>query len=443
MNWLRKHNIKNPNKKFINDLTFGEVYERVIELTQKLSAYVKDEKRVAIYSNNSVDMALFFLAFQFLEKEVLMLNVRLTDEEIRIQLDSLEIRTVFSYDNKFISFHQVYQSKKNESGLSEDFDKESTAVIMNTSATTGKVKSVPLKWKQLYNHVKASQEALGVTQEDNWLVTLPMYHVSGLTILLRSLYNGTQLTILEQFNEERVIGLIEEGNINMLSIVPTMLNRIIDKIEKHKLRVVLLGGEFIPKALVEKGILRSIPIYKTYGMTETTSQSTTFSVLEYPEKIDSVGLPLKNVKIFIKNSDKKGVGEVYIKSPMLMDGYIGKEEIRGYFNTEDVGYIDDDGFLFILERRKNIIISGGENIYPREIENILYNHPKVKECAVIGKKDEKWGQVPVLYVVSSLRRDEILEYLSNKLARYKLPKEIIYLNELPKNAVGKILKKNL
>lgn len=443
MNWLRKHNIKNPNKKFINDLTFGEVYERVIELTQKLSAYVKDEKRVAIYSNNSVDMALFFLAFQFLEKEVLMLNVRLTDEEIRIQLDSLEIQTVFSYDNKFISFHQVYQSKKNESELSEDFDKESIAVIMNTSATTGKFKSVPLKWKQLYNHVKASQEALGVTQEDNWLVILPMYHVSGLTILLRSLYNGTQLTILEQFNEERVIGLIEEGNINMLSIVPTMLNRIIDKIKKHKLRVVLLGGEFIPKALVEKSILRRIPIYKTYGMTETTSQSTTFSVLEHPEKIDSVGLPLKNVKIFIKNSDKKGVGEVYIKSPMLMDGYIGKEEIIGYFNTEDVGYMDDDGFLFILERRKNIIISGGENIYPREIENILYNHSKVKECAVIGKKDEKWGQVPVLYVVSSLRRDEILEYLSNKLARYKLPKEIIYLNELPKNAVGKILKKNL
>lgn len=443
MNWLRKHNIKNPNKKFINDLTFGKVYERVIELAQKLSAYVKDEKRVAIYSNNSVDMALFFLAFQFLEKEVLMLNVRLTDEEIRNQLEALEIKTVFSYDNKFISFHQVHQSNKNESGLLEDFDKESIAVIMNTSATTGKVKSVPLKWKQLYNHVKASQEALGVTQEDNWLVTLPMYHVSGLTILLRSLYNGTQLTILEQFNEERVLRLIEEGNINMLSIVPTMLNRIIDKIEKHKLRVVLLGGEFIPKALVEKSILRSIPIYKTYGMTETTSQSTTFSVLEHPEKIDSVGLPLKNVKIFIKNSDKKGVGEVCIKSPMLMDGYIGKEEIIGYFNTEDVGYMDDDGFLFILERRKNIIISGGENIYPREIENILYNHSKVKECAVVGKKDEKWGQIPVLYLVSSLIRDEILEYLSNKLARYKLPKEIIYLNELPKNAVGKILKKNL
>jgi len=257
------------------------------------------------------------------------------------------------------------------------------------------------------------------------------------------LYNGTQIIILEQFNEEKVIELVESGNINMLSIVPTMLNRIIDRIEKHKLRVVLLGGEFIPKALVEKSIVRKIPIYKTYGMTETTSQSTTFSVLKYPEKIESVGLPLENVHIIIQNPDEKGVGEVFVKSSMLMQGYIGSEDIYGYFNTEDVGYIDKDGFLYILDRRENIIISGGENIYPKEIENILYDNPKVKECAIVGKKDETWGQVPVLYVASALTKDEILLYLSNKLAKYKLPKEIIYLNELPKNAVGKILKKNL
>lgn len=443
MNWLKQHNIKNPNKKFINNLTFSEVYERVIELAQKLSFYVKNEKRVAIYSNNSVDMALFFLALQFLEKEVLMLNTRLVDGEIKNQLEALEIQIVFSYDNRFISFAEVHQSEKRDIKLAEDFNQESTAVIMNTSATTGKFKSVPIKWKQFYSHVRASQKGIGVTKEDNWLVILPMYHISGLTILMRSLYNGTELTILEKFNEEQVIELIESGKINMLSIVPTMLNRIIDRIDKHKLRVILLGGEFIPKALVEKSIIRSIPIYKTYGMTETTSQSTTFSVLEHPEKIDSVGLPLENVEILIKSSDEKGIGEVYIKSPMLMDGYIGKEKVCGYLNTEDMGYIDEDGFLFILDRRKNIIISGGENIYPREIENILYNHPKVKECAVVGKKDEKWGQIPIIYIVSSLEKDEILEYLSNKLAKYKLPKEIIYLDELPKNAVGKILKKNL
>ncbi|WML34047.1 o-succinylbenzoate--CoA ligase [Clostridium sp. OS1-26] len=443
MNWLKKWNIEIPNKKFINDLTFREVYESVIDLAKRLYLYVKNERRVAIYSNNLVDMALFFLALQFLQKEVLMLNTRLTDEEITKQLKTLNIKVVFSYDCKFISFSEVYKNEKKDIKLVEEFDKEKIAAIMNTSATTGEFKSVPLRWKQLYSHVVASQKSLGVTDEDNWLVVLPMYHIGGLSILIRSLYNGTSITILEKFDEEQVIELIGNNRINMMSIVPTMLNRIIDRIDKHNLRVVLVGGEFIPNALVEKSIIKSIPIYKTYGMTETTSQSVTFSVLEYPDKIDSVGLPLEKVDIRIENPDEKGIGEVLIKSPMLMDGYIGKEKISGYFNTEDVGYIDEDGFLYILDRRKNIIISGGENIYPKEIENVLYAHPKIHECAVVGKKDERWGQIPVLYVVSSLDKNTILEYLSNKLAKYKIPQKIIYLEELPKNASGKILKKNL
>lgn len=443
MNWLKKHNFERPNKKFINDLTFREVYESVKDLAKKLYSYVKNEERVAIYSNNSVDMALFFLALQFLEKEVLMLNARLTDEEITKQLKVLDIKIVFSYDNKFISFDEVYQSERNEIKLVEDFNEEKIAAIMNTSATTGEFKSVPIRWKQFYSHVKASQKSLGVTDKDNWLVILPMYHISGLSTIIRSLYNGTSVTILEKFDEEQVIQLINNNTINMLSIVPTMLNKIVDKIDKHNLRVVLVGGEFIPKPLVEKCIVKNIPIYKTYGMTETTSQCATFSVLEYPKKIDSVGLPIEEVEIQIENPDEKGVGEVLVKSAMLMDGYVGKKRVSGYFNTEDVGYIDEDGFLYILDRRKNIIISGGENIYPKEIENILYTHPKIYECAVASKKDERWGQVPILYVVSTLNETEILEYLSNKLAKYKIPKEIIFLDKLPKSAAGKISIKNL
>ncbi|MDF2503589.1 o-succinylbenzoate--CoA ligase [Clostridium sp.] len=443
MNWLKKYSIERPYKKFINDLTFRQVYESVVDLAKKLFSYVKNEKRVAIYSNNSVDMALFFLAFQFLQKEVLMLNTCLTDEEIAKQLKALNIKVIFSCDNKFISFDKVYKGEREDIKLIENFEEESIAVIMNTSATTGEFKSVPIGWKQFYSHVKASQKSLGVTDEDNWLVVLPMYHISGLSSLIRSLYNGTSITILEKFCEEQVIGLIESSRINMLSIVPTMLNRIVERIEKHNLRVVLVGGEFIPKPLIEKSIVKNIPIYKTYGMTETTSQVTTFSVLDYPEKIDSVGVPLEKVVIHIENPDKKGIGEIVIKSSMLMVGYAGKKKVFNYFNSEDVGYMDEDGFLYILDRRKNIIISGGENIYPKEIENILYAHSKIYECAVMGEKDEKWGQVPVLYVVSSMDRQKILEYLSNKLAKYKLPKKIIYLEKLPRNASGKILKKNL
>ncbi len=443
MEWLRKHNFERPNRKFINDMTFSEVYQSVIKLARKLSSYVENQNRVAIYSNNSVHMALFFLALQALGKEVLMLNIRLSDEEITNQLIALNINCVFSYDNKFISFSEVYESEEEKPKLEEEFNGEKVAVIMNTSATTGEFKSVPIRWKQFYSHVKASQKSLEVTDEDNWLVVLPMFHIGGLAILIRSLYNGTQLTIVEKFHEEEVLKLIESSKINMVSVVPTMLNRIINGIHKHNLRVVLVGGEFIPKPMVEKSIEKNIPIYKTYGMTETTSQSTTFSVLNHPNKIESVGLPLDGADIQIKDADENGIGEVLIKSQMLMDGYIWGDKISGYFNTQDVGYLDEEGFLYILDRRKNIIISGGENIYPKEIENILYTHPKIDECAVVGKKDKIWGQVPILYVVSSLKEEEIIKYLLDKLAKYKIPKEIIYLESIPKNASGKILKKYL
>lgn len=444
MNWLQKQALEKPKKKFINDLTFQEVSQRVTDLAQRLYSYVKNQSRVALLADNSEDTALFFLALQVLEIEVLMLNTRLTDEEITKQLVALDIQVVFSQDNKFISFQRVYRNAgQDKLKLAERFKPEQIAVIMNTSATSGEYKSVPLRWKQFAAHVQASQKTLGVTENDNWLMVLPMYHISGLTILLRSLYNGTRTTIVNKFDEEQVLKLIEDAAVNMLSIVPTMLNRIIERIGKHGLRVVLVGGEFIPKSLVEKSLRKKIPIYKTYGMTETTSQSTTFSALRYPQKIDSVGVPLEGVEIRIQDSAEDGSGEVLLKSPMLMEGYFGKEPVPGFFNTGDIGYLDQDGFLYILDRRKNIIISGGENIYPREIENILYAHPQISECAVVGRKDTQWGEAPVLYVVSSLKEEEILNYLAQRIAKYKLPQKTIYLDELPKNAAGKILKKDL
>ncbi len=444
MNWLERQSRKTPNKKFINNLTFLETYERVTDLASRLCVYIKNQKRVALCANNSEDTAIFFLALQVLEIEVLMLNTRLTDDEINKQLGALGIHVVFSQNNRFISFKEVYQNDRQDKfRIAREFHPEQIAVIMNTSATTGKFKSVPLRWKQFDAHVKASAQSLGMAENDNWLMVLPMYHIGGLTILLRSLYNGTSTTIIERFDEEQVLELIDSKAINMLSIVPTLLVRIIDRIERHDLRVVLVGGEFIPLTLIEKSLEKNIPIYKTYGMTETTSQSVTFPVLKYPQKIDSVGVPLPGVTIRIQGPDEEGIGEVLIQSPMLMDGYLGKEKISGLFNTEDVGYIDQDGFLYILDRRKNIIISGGENIYPQEIENILYANPKISGCAVVGRNDPNWGQVPVLFVVSELNEEDIFNYLAGKIAKYKLPREIIHLDELPKNALGKIVRKDL
>lgn len=444
MNWIKTQAQQRPNKPFINELTFQEIDIRVTDLAGKLYPYVKDQRRVALLANNSTETVLFFLALQTLQIEVFMLNTRLTLVEINKKLDKLSIKVVFSQDNTFIPFQEVLQSASSEfTKPTGAFHPEQIAVIMDTSGTSGEFKSVPLRWKQLAAHAQASQKVLGVTETDNWLMLLPMYHVGGLTVLLRCLYNGTSITLLEKFDVERILQLVADGSVNILSMVPTMLNRLVDRIHEHHLRVVLVGGEFIPLPIVKSCLAKKIPLFKTYGLTENTSQVTTFAIMDASHKLDSVGLPLPGMMIHINNPDDAGVGEVCIKGPMLMDGYIGQAPVTGFFNTQDIGYVDGDGYLYLLDRRKNIIISGGENIYPREIENVLYAHPAITECAVVGVKDEKWGQVPLLFVVSSLDDQSILQYLATKIAKYKLPKKIIHLTELPKNATGKIDKNNL
>ena len=315
--------------------------------------------------------------------------------------------------------------------------------IINTSATTGKFKSVPVRWSQIEAHVKASANMLGVEEEDNWLVVLPMFHVSGLSIILRTLYNGTRATIREKFSEQVVLDALETEAVTIVSLVPTVLQRIVERIQAPTLRAILLGGEFIPMPLLQECVRRNLPVYKTYGMSETFAQSTTFNVQNYPHKLASVGYPLEGVTIEIRNPDEEGVGEVWISSPMLMKGYLNKEPIKGAFNTDDIGYVDEDGFLYLLNRRKDIIISGGENIYPKEIEDVLYGMEGILECAVIPVSDPKWGQVPVLCVVTTHTEKDIVDYLLSRLAKYKVPKRIVYYDTLPKNSMGKILRQEL
>ena len=226
----------------------------------------------------------------------------------------------------------------------------------------------------------------------------------------------------------------------MISLVPTMLKRVYKKIGCTSMRVILIGGEYIPDTLMAECLNRKLPIYKTYGMTETTSQCTTVNILEYPLKYKSVGRAVPGIEVNIIEPDDDGIGEIGVYGPQIMTGYIAQPPIGRSFNTGDLGYLDTDGFLYVLNRRKDIIISGGENIYPREIEDTLYQLPDVSECVVVGREDCIWGQVPVLYVVSKLSKKEITDYLNMRIAKYKVPKEIFFVTRLPRNAMGKIQK---
>ena len=457
MDWLRYGAEHYPNRKCINEYTYNDIYRGVVHVARKLE--LLQASRIAILSDNSVTMAIYVLATMVVHKELLLLNVHLKPKEIKNQLAQLDVTTVLhSVERReqlpnsistivFESLEHILSDEEADDTFDWTFEDRDIAVIMNTSATTGQFKSVPLRWGQIRAHVQASKEVLGKTEQDNWLMVLPLFHVSGLSILIRSLYNGTAVTILPKYDEAQVLKLIESENINMMSLVPTILTQLEPSITHHKLRVILLGGEFIPMALIDACEKKSLPIYKTYGMTETFSQSVTFSVLDYPHKRDSVGKPLPGMQVRIDKPDADGVGEIHLTGPMVMTGYIDKEPIDGDLNTDDIGYIDEDGFVYILNRRKDLIISGGENIYPKELEDLVYTLPSVKECAVIPVPDPKWGQVPALFVAfhdgESMTIDEILSFMTNSLAKYKIPKYVKILPALPRNGTGKIVRNEL
>ena len=457
MDWLRYGAEHYPNRICINEYTYNDIYRGVVHVARKLE--LLQASRIAILSDNSVTMAIYVLATMVVHKELLLLNVHLKPKEIENQLAQLDVTTVLHsverreqlpdsiYTIVFESLERILSDEEAEDTFDWTFEDRDIAVIMNTSATTGQFKSVPLRWGQIRAHVQASKEVLGKTEQDNWLMVLPLFHVSGLSILLRSLYNGTAVTILPKYDKAQVLKLIESENINMMSLVPTILTQLEPSISHHKLRVILLGGEFIPMALIDACEKKSLPIYKTYGMTETFSQSVTFSVLDYPHKRDSVGKPLPRMQVRIDNPDADGVGEIHLTGPMVMTGYIDKEPIDGDLNTDDIGYVDEDGFVYILNRRKDLIISGGENIYPKELEDLVYTLPPVKECAVVPVPDPKWGQVPALFVAfydgESMTSDEILSFMTKSLAKYKVPKYVKILPALPRNGTGKIVRNEL
>ena len=479
MKWLYNRAQTHGDKLFLNELTYGTVLDLTIATAKRLAPHLRGESRIALWAENSVSMAIHLFALSALGIETVLLNTNLTEREVTEQMESTGVQTLLMSEK----MTQILRAQKGAcdieiTDVSRSLHRQSTAVlqylcfskdidfnpislkhsdenldwnptdekvfcIINTSATTGKFKSVPVRWLQIEAHVKASANVLGVEEHDNWLVVLPMFHVSGLSIILRTLYNGTRAIIREKFSEQVVLEALETEDVTMVSLVPTVLQRIVERIQAPTLRAILLGGEFIPMPLLQECVQRNLPVYKTYGMSETFAQSTTFSIQEYPNKLASVGYPLQGVTIEIRNPDEEGVGEVWLLSPMLMKGYLNKEPIKGAFNTDDIGYVDKDGFLYLLNRRKDIIISGGENIYPKEIEDVLYGMIGILECAVIPVSDPKWGQVPVLCVVTNCSEEDISEYLLSRLAKYKVPKRIIYFDALPKNSMGKILRQDL
>jgi O-succinylbenzoic acid--CoA ligase len=326
--------------------------------------------------------------------------------------------------------------------------------IIYTSGTTGRPKGALLTYGNYWWSAVGSALNLGTQADDRWLAVLPLFHVGGLSILARAAIYGIPAVVHHSFDPAAANRAIDEDGVTIISVVSAMLQRMLDERGDRPypaaLRCVLLGGGPAPRPLLEVCAARGVPVVQTYGLTETASQVATLSPADALRKLGSAGQPLLPTELRIAAAGEDAVGEILVRGPTVMRGYINRPEATaqalrdGWLYTGDLGYLDDEGYLYVVSRRHDLIISGGENIYPAEVESVLLAHPSVEEAAVVGLPDERWGQAPVAAVKLREGMDvgaaELTEFCRRHLAAYKVPKQVRFVAELPRNATGKLLR---
>ncbi|MEX2290151.1 MAG: long-chain fatty acid--CoA ligase [Mycobacteriales bacterium] len=339
--------------------------------------------------------------------------------------------------------------------------------LMYTSGTTSHPKGVMithenLMWKNMAHVVEFS-----VTAEDVGLVCGPLYHVGALDLTTTTvLYAGGTVVIHPRFDAERVVAEIERGRITNVWLPPAMLNAIlalpdIERGDLGGLRFLIAGGEKMPEPLIKRvqDLFPNAWFVDAYGLTESVSGDTFLDRRFTLERRGSVGKPCLHLEVAIWDLDGEdtvpaGVtGEIVLRGPKLFRGYWRNPEATeaafrgGWFHTGDIGYLDEDGFLYIVDRLKDMIISGGENIASIEVERVLYGYPGLREAAVVARPDERWGEVPVAYVAMEpgvqATEEQVVAHCRQQLAKFKAPSAVVFVDELPRNPSGKVLKREL
>jgi o-succinylbenzoate---CoA ligase len=318
---------------------------------------------------------------------------------------------------------------------------DATAVVIHTSGTTAEPRPIELTYGNFLWSALGSAVALGLDPDERWLCALPLTHVGGLSILLRSAIYATTAVVHERFEEERVSAALRSEGITLVSLVATTLTRLLDAgLESPAaLRCALTGGGPVPAALVERAHAAGVPVSLTYGLTESCSQATTTPVAEIGKESTDAGPPLFCTRVRIAD------GEILISGPTVAPGSLADD---GWLHTGDLGELDDRGRLRVTGRVFDTIVSGGENVAPAEVEAVLEAHPQVLEAAVLGRADPQWGEAVTAIVVArdgaQLDGEELRAHCAVALAPYKVPKQVsLSSSPLPRTRSGKLLRREL
>jgi o-succinylbenzoate---CoA ligase len=308
-----------------------------------------------------------------------------------------------------------------------------------TSGSTGAPRPISLSYGNFLWNAVGSGFNIGVEPEDRWLCCLPLSHIAGLGIVMRSVIYGTAAVVHDGFDVDRAAAALESDRITVVSVVATMLTRLLEAgADLSGPRAILVGGGPVPEEPLEEAIARGATVVQTYGLTETCSQVTTLAPAEASRKLGSAGRPLLTTHLRIQD------GEILVQGPTVAPG---STDADGWLHTGDLGQIDEEGFLYVSDRIDDLIVSGGENVVPAEVEEVLLRHPEVADAAVIGREDPEWQQAVTAVVVlesdSGATPDDLRRHCADALAGFKVPKRVELASALPRTPSGKLMRRAL
>ncbi|GMU41451.1 MAG: fatty-acid--CoA ligase [Chloroflexota bacterium] len=494
-----------PNER----VTYEELQSRVNRLANALQALgVQKGQNVGVMAVNGPEFVEIYYASAALGATMVPLNFRAKAEELVYMVDSTDVSTLFIQERYFGIYESVKdQLPKVKNVITMDFEKaglpvfksfrdsgddipvftdieeKDPTIIIFTSGTTSLPKGVVLSYQALTALVVNTQSPADPTgDQEVILVSVPFFHIAGATTIMSAIFSGRRLVILPAFEPEAWLKAVETEGVTHAFVVPTMLKRIMESpafkaADLTTLRLITYGAAPMPFEVVRQAVdlfapnAKDVGLMNSYGQTEATGSMTYLDPDDHRlngtpeqnekkiERLRSVGRPMSDIDVAILAPDGRRLpanepGEICIRGDRVMRGYNKREDdtagaLRdGWLHTGDVGKIDEDGYLFITGRIKDMIIRGGENIGPAEIEQVLEDHPGIAEAAVIGVPDVEWGEIVKAIVVPAddgmvPSTEDLTEYVKSRLASYKAPAMYQWVSELPRNHLGKVLKTDL
>ena len=479
---LKNHAIKTPQAPALvfegHETSYDALYLNVQKIAGYLQqkGYKKGDVIGLMLFNSDLFMTVYY-GVQLAGLTILPINTKLAEPELAYIFNHSEIKGLF-YDERLgetiTHIDYDFELKLNRLQVREiidgpntftpiEIDPQDTAAILYTSGTTGQPKGVMLSYANIANAVEIWSEALQYRPSDRVYISIPLFHCAGLHVIgVGTMCGGAALVIDETFSPDRTLQNIIDEKVTIFTGVPTMYSILLGKKDManyqfEHVRKFAYGAAPMPHEVIKqlKESFPTIEIQNLYGQTESTPGGTSLTDDAALERVGSVGKALARTQIKIVDTNDQAllpnqIGEICIKGPQIMKGYLKNEEetknvLRdGWLYTGDLGRLDDDGYLYIVDRKKDMIIRGGENIYPIEVENVLYQIPQVLDAAVIGIPHEVYGEVPKAVIAlveeGTITEQEVIDFTKTKLAKYKVPHMVEFVKDLPRNPSGKVLK---